>query len=84
MSNITLALIEFVHKVLQVILCLVMTGTVAHLVECALCNREAVGLIPCQVIPKIIAAALLLGAQHFENRARNQNWSARYQYKVNG
>ena len=45
------------------------------------------GLIPGRVIPKtmkMLLAALSLGAQHGESRARNQNWSAQCQYNVTG
>ena len=51
------------------------TGTVAQL----LYDWKVVGWIPGRVIPKtlkMVLAALLLGAQHYESRARNQNWSA--------
>ena len=37
------------------------------------------GSIPSPVIPKnlkIVLASHLLGAQHYESKARNQNWSA--------
>ena len=46
------------------------TGTV---VECPLCDREVAGSIPGRVIPKtlkMVLAALSLGAQHSESRAR--------------
>ena len=61
------------------------TGTVAHLVERPLCDREVAGSMPDQVISKTlkqVLAALSLGAQHQESRARNQNWSAQCQYNV--
>ena len=41
--------------------------------------------IPGQVIPKtfkMVPAALSLGAQHYQSRARDQNRSAQCQYKV--
>ena len=65
----------------------VCTGTVALLVECPLCDPEVAGSIPGQVIRKtlkMVLAALLLGAQHKESRARNQNWAAQCQYNVTG
>ena len=55
------------------------TGTVDQWVECLLCIRGVVGSIPIQIKPKtlkMVLAALSLGAQHSESRARNQNWSA--------
>ena len=33
---------------------------------------------------KMVLATLLLGTQHYESGARNQNWSARCQFKVTG
>ena len=42
-------------------------------VECPLCDREVEGSIPGWVIPKtskMVLAALLLGTQHKESRAR--------------
>ena len=61
------------------------TGTVAQLVEHPLCDQEGPGSIPGWAIPKtlkMVLAALSLGAQHYERRARNQNWSAQCQYKT--
>ena len=57
------------------------------MVEYPLCDREVVGSIPSRVIPKtlkMVLAALSLGAQHLESRARNQNWSVQCQYNVTG
>ena len=57
------------------------------MVECPLCDWEVAGSIPGRVIPKtlkMVLAALSLGAQHQENRARNRNWSAQCQYNVTG
>ena len=48
----------------------------AELVERPLCDWEVAGSIPGRVLPKslkLVLAALLLGAQHEENRARNQD-----------
>ena len=41
------------------------------------CDWEVTGSIPGQIIPKslkMILAALSLGTQHYESRARNQDW----------
>ena len=41
--------------------------------ECLFCDREVAGSIPSRVIPKtlkMVLAALSLGAQHLESRAR--------------
>ena len=59
----------------------------AQVVEHLFCDREVAGLIPGRVIPKtskMELAALWLGAQHKESRARNQNWLAQCQYNVTG
>ena len=59
----------------------------AQLVEHSLCEGEFAGWIPSRVIPKtlkMVLAALSLGAQHQESRARNQNWSAQCQYNLTG
>ena len=59
----------------------------AQLVERSLCDREVAGSIPDRVISKtlkMVLTALSLGAQHYESRARNQNWSAQCQYNVTG
>ena len=59
----------------------------AQLVEPLLCDREVAGSIPGGVISKILKmllAVLLLGIQHLESRARNQNCSAQCQYNVTG
>ena len=51
-----------------------LTGTMARLVERPLCNREVASTIPSRVIPKtlkMVLAALSLGVQHYESRARN-------------
>ena len=56
-------------------------------VEHPLCDQEVAGSIPGRVIPKIlkmVLAALSLGAQHEESRARNRNWSAHCQYNATG
>ena len=58
-----------------------------QLVEHLLCDQKVVGLISGQVIPKtlkMVLIALLLGSQHNESSASNQNWSLQCQYKVNG
>ena len=59
----------------------------AQLVERPLCDQEVLGSIPGRVKPKtlkMVLAALSLGAQHYESRARNQNWSAQCHYNVTG
>ena len=64
-----------------------MTGTVAQLVECLLCDREVMGSIPSQVISKtlkIVLAAVFAWQSAKDSRARNQNWSAQCQYNVTG
>ena len=61
------------------------------MVERQLCDREVVGSIPDRVIPKTlktVLAALSLGAQHLESRARTGQLSAsiwvEYHIKVSG
>ena len=61
---------------------LLFTASLAHqrgnrhsssMVERPLCDREVAGSIPSRVIPntfKMVLAALSLGAQHYESRAR--------------
>ena len=47
-------------------------------VERPLCDREVAGSIPDRVIPKtfkMVLAALSLGAQHYESRARTDQLS---------